>query len=201
MHNRQSTCPSYWYKSGCITKKRCIIMLHFASSSSNVWLTFQAKNNARSTPACNVLTRSRTKAIMHVLEIVTYAVREKGMEYKGEQKWALVEPWCKHLSCCGWWKGMSPDDVTLNSWEKLGLKKGASGKLERFSSINTETKYLLNKSALVQSSKTTPSSWWIEGIGDQQHLLHHCTVQIVSCTVVKKIFPLGPSQINVFSLS
>ena len=31
-------------------------MLHFASSSSNVWLTFQAKNNAKSTPACTALT-------------------------------------------------------------------------------------------------------------------------------------------------
>ena len=32
------------------------------------------------------LPKSCTEAIMRVLQIVTYAVREKGMEYKGEQR-------------------------------------------------------------------------------------------------------------------
>ena len=32
------------------------------------------------------LPKSRTKAIIRVLKIVTYTVREKGMEYKGEQR-------------------------------------------------------------------------------------------------------------------
>ena len=32
------------------------------------------------------LPKSHTEAIMHILQIVTYAVREKGMEHKGEQK-------------------------------------------------------------------------------------------------------------------
>jgi len=32
------------------------------------------------------LLKSHTEAIMHVPQIVTYAVREKGMEYKGEQR-------------------------------------------------------------------------------------------------------------------
>ena len=63
------------------------------------------------------LPKSRTKAIMHILQIVTYTLREKGMEYKGEQRWALVEAWCKDWSCCGWQKGMSPDEATLNSEE------------------------------------------------------------------------------------
>ena len=59
---------------------------------------------------------------------------------KAEQQKALVEPWGKHWSCCcGWWKGTSPDEATLNSEEikavaiaviKLlfseGISKGAS---------------------------------------------------------------------------
>ena len=32
------------------------------------------------------LRKSRIKAMMCVLQIVTYAVREKGMEHKGEQR-------------------------------------------------------------------------------------------------------------------
>jgi len=39
------------------------------------------------------------------------------MEYKGEQMQALEKPWCKHWSCCGWQKGMSPDEAMLNSEE------------------------------------------------------------------------------------
>jgi len=109
--------PSYWYKSGCVALTRSIIILHFASSSSNIWLTFQAKNNVRSAPACTHLPKSHTEAIMRISQIVTYAVREKGLEYKGEQRWALVEPWCKHWSCCGWWKRRSLDEATLNSEE------------------------------------------------------------------------------------
>jgi len=37
------------------TSTWCITMLHFATSSSNVWLTFQAKNNVRSVPANTAL--------------------------------------------------------------------------------------------------------------------------------------------------
>ena len=65
---------------------RCIITLCFAPRcftprSSNVWLPFQAKNNVASAPAS-----THTEAITCVPQIVTYAVREKGMEYKGEQR-------------------------------------------------------------------------------------------------------------------
>ena len=31
--------------------------------------------------------------------------RKEWSSYKGEQRWTLVEPWCKHWSCCGWQKG------------------------------------------------------------------------------------------------
>ena len=61
------------------------------------------------------LPKSHTKAITRVLPIVTHAVLEKKIECKGEQRWALVEPCCKHWSCCGWHKGMSWDEVTLNN--------------------------------------------------------------------------------------
>ena len=33
-------------------------------------------------------------------------------ERNGEQRQALVEPWCKHWNCWGWQKGMSRDKVT-----------------------------------------------------------------------------------------
>ena len=38
------------------------------------------------------LPKSQIEVIMRVPQIVTYAVREKEMEYKGEQRLALVEP-------------------------------------------------------------------------------------------------------------
>jgi len=37
------------------------------------------------------LPKSHTEAIMHIPQIVTYTVREKGMEYKREQRWALMQ--------------------------------------------------------------------------------------------------------------
>ena len=42
------------------------------------WVAFQAKNSIKSALAS-------TEAIMCILQIVTYAVVEKGMEHKGEQ--------------------------------------------------------------------------------------------------------------------
>jgi len=47
----------------------------------------------------------------------TYVVVEKGINIKGEQKQALVEPWCEHWSCSGWEKGTSRDETMLNSEE------------------------------------------------------------------------------------
>ena len=43
---------------------------------------FGTKNNARNALH---LPKSLIKAITHILQIVTYAVREKGIKYKGEQ--------------------------------------------------------------------------------------------------------------------
>ena len=52
--DHQNAHPSYWFKGGCVASTRYIITLHFASNSLNVWLTFLANNNIRSTPACTV---------------------------------------------------------------------------------------------------------------------------------------------------
>ena len=112
MLDHQSPRPSYWYKSGCIALTRCISMLCFASSYSNIWLTFQPKNNTRRALLALHLPKSHTEAIRRVTQIVTYVAVEKGMEYKGEQRRAS---WCKHWSCSDWRKGMSQDEATSNS--------------------------------------------------------------------------------------
>ena len=52
--------------------------------------------------------------LIRVMQIITYTVLEKGMEYKEEQRWALVEPWCKRWN---WQKGTSLNEMTLNSEE------------------------------------------------------------------------------------
>ena len=51
---------------------------------------FQAKNNIKSAPASSALTQSCTEAITCIPQIVTIALREKGKEYKGEQRYFLV---------------------------------------------------------------------------------------------------------------
>jgi len=129
------------------------LTLDFASRSSNIWLPFQAKNNIKKSLLALHLT---TKDIMRVPQIVTYALSEKGMEYKGEKMWALVEPWCKQWSCSGWQKGTSPDEVMLNSEEikpvaiaiiKLHLSertsKGVSESVSQ--SVENSTKYRILK--------------------------------------------------------
>jgi len=49
-------------------------------------VTFQAKNSVKRAPASSALTKSCTETITRVPQIVTYAVVEKGMEHKGEQR-------------------------------------------------------------------------------------------------------------------
>jgi len=56
------------------------------------WATFQAKNNVRSPPASSALTLSHTKAVMCILQIITYVAVENGIKLKGEQRYASVEP-------------------------------------------------------------------------------------------------------------
>ena len=53
MFDRQSVHHSY----GWVCRFHDVrIITHFATSSSNTWLTFQAKNNVRSVPASSTLT-------------------------------------------------------------------------------------------------------------------------------------------------
>lgn len=48
--------------------------------------------------------KSRTEAIMHVPQIVTYVVVNKGTGHKGALRRTKVTPLCMHSSCCGWQK-------------------------------------------------------------------------------------------------
>jgi len=75
---------------------------------------------------------SRTEAITGLPQIVTLRGCEERM---GDQQGTRVSPWCKHYSCCGWWKGMSQDEERLISEEiksptlailKLSLSEGIS---------------------------------------------------------------------------
>ena len=84
---------SFW--AGCVALPWYFTMLPFAFSSLNVWLTFQAKNNARSSPASTTLAQVLHKVHTTVPKIITHTVVEKWMEYKAEQRRALVELWCK----------------------------------------------------------------------------------------------------------
>jgi len=67
------------------------------------------------------LLKSHTKAITHILQMITFAVVEKQMKHKGEQRKALVEPWCEHWNICSWWKGTSQSELMLNNEEEIKL--------------------------------------------------------------------------------
>ena len=71
-----------------------VVSLHFVSllALPTCWATFQTKNNGRSALLTLHLPQSCTEAIIRVLQIDIYAAVEKGMEYKGEQRQALVKP-------------------------------------------------------------------------------------------------------------
>ena len=73
---------SYWYKSGCVTLTQCIITTHFASSSSNIWLAFQAKNKIRSSLASTVLTLVWHRS--HTACTANHYLRDSG-----ERNWVL----------------------------------------------------------------------------------------------------------------
>ena len=55
---------------------------------------------------------------MRVPQIVTFLLKEKGMENKGEQRLFLEKPWCEHWSYWGWRKGTSRDEVTFNMYSE-----------------------------------------------------------------------------------
>jgi len=55
------------------------------------------KNSVRSTPDSNALPKSRTEAIMRLLQIVAYTVVEKGMVFKGVSFGKTIMQALKHL--------------------------------------------------------------------------------------------------------
>jgi len=83
MLDHQSMCPSYWLKSGCVTWSLCFISL---PALQTLYVMFQTKKCL----AALHLPKSCIEAITHVLQIITYAAVEKGMEHKGEQMWTSI---------------------------------------------------------------------------------------------------------------
>ena len=77
-----SACFSYQLKSGCVIQLfHCITTLRFQLTH---WVTVQAQNNVKTPPFPPLLElhipKSCTEAIMRILQIITYAVREKGAQ-------------------------------------------------------------------------------------------------------------------------
>jgi len=68
------------------------------------------KDSTRSTSASNAVTKSRTEAMTHIPQIITYAVVEKETGLKGRQTCAST--------CCACRKGTSWDEVMLNNQVK-----------------------------------------------------------------------------------
>ena len=87
-------------------------MLHF--HQFKLWVTFHVKDSERNTPASSALAQKPWCAYQNC---VTYVIKEKGVEQYGEQRYVLVEPWCKHWSYCDWQKGMYWDEAMLVSKE------------------------------------------------------------------------------------
>ena len=71
---------------------------------------YKQKNSIKSTFAIFI---SRTQAIMHPPQIISYMRLWKKWGHKGVK----VTSRCKQCSCCSWWKGASQDEVTLISEE------------------------------------------------------------------------------------
>ena len=75
---------------GTIIKARApVIDIKVSVPVALVWciITLRFASRALQAPLLALhLSKSHTKAITHVPQIVTYAVRDKGMEYKGEQR-------------------------------------------------------------------------------------------------------------------
>ena len=51
-----------------------------------LWVTFQVTTSIRGAPASSALTLYQSLVIIHEPQIVTFAVVERGMEHKGEQR-------------------------------------------------------------------------------------------------------------------
>jgi len=81
---------------------------------------------------------------MRIPQIITYAVREKGIEYKGEQICYNHDT----STCCGWWKVTSLVEATVNS-EPVAIDIIELHLSERISkgvsqSVENSTKYVEN---------------------------------------------------------
>ena len=88
--------------SGCVAWSQGITTLHFQLLWT-FWVTFQPKISVRSIPTTSALTQ--VSQWSHYVHTTNHHLCDSG-ERNGEQRRAkvsfLVEPWCKHWSCCGW---------------------------------------------------------------------------------------------------
>ena len=64
----------------------CIISLSAETVLHVGQVPMLVKNNVRRVPASSALTKFHSEAITRVLQILTYLVKEKGMEHKREQR-------------------------------------------------------------------------------------------------------------------
>ena len=55
--NCRSMCPIFWLKSRCVTWPGVFLCFISLPALQTLWVTFQAKNNIRSTPASTTLTQ------------------------------------------------------------------------------------------------------------------------------------------------
>jgi len=94
-----------------------VIMRHTYFLIDNWEIKIEHLGWLASPPASHALSQVLCKGIVHIPQIITYAVREKGMEQNGEQTKVSLA-WCKHWSCCSLQKGTSLNEVEKNHFSK-----------------------------------------------------------------------------------
>ena len=95
-------------------KNRLITVKRLIGDYASFTQRFKRKDSVLNTSAINAITKSSTKP----WSVATANRHLCGSgKVNQEQRWGLVEPWCEHWSCSGWWKGTSRDEATLNSEE------------------------------------------------------------------------------------
>ena len=89
------------------------VSLHFISSYFEITVQANKEYNKKCSCHCCTYPKSHTEAIMRILQIVTYVVRDcerNGAQRSWEQRYALAEPWWAAM-------GTSQNEVALNNEE------------------------------------------------------------------------------------
>ena len=164
MHNRFSARPSYQFKSGYVALlHRCITTVCFQNTLRALMVTVQAKNSIRNAPTSSALIQVSHRS--HNTCTANCHVCSKGKRNRAQRE-ALVEPWFKHLNCCGWWKGISTDEATFNSEEikpvaiaiiKLHVSEGISRSVSQ--SVSQSASQPVSQSASQPVSQSVSIVW------------------------------------------